>query len=303
MTVAKASYQTLLNTAGHCGCVGVEVRNDLVKQDLVQQDLVQQDLVQRDLVKQDLTNQELANQLFDGVSPAQAGQMARDAGLRILALAEVKAFNRFSDVVMEQVQSLAATATACGAAGISLIPSNDGAEAGANAPGAELMQALKEIKPVLAEHNLIGFIEPLGFRTASLRNKADAVEAIEAADGAGRFKIIHDTFHHYLAANDESNLCGDKAAFYPEHTGLVHISGVTDQQLQLHELADEHRVHVDGNDRLGNVQQLIALTEGGYDGPVSVEAFAPSVHNLADPTVQLMQSFKYLEAKTNAVTA
>ena len=283
MTVAKASYQTLLDTAVRCGCVGVEVRNDLANQDLA--------------------NQDLADQLFDGISPAQAGQMATDAGLRILAVAEVKAFNRFSDDVMQQVQSLAATATACGAEGISFIPANDGADSGAGTATVELTRALKEILPVLAENNLIGFIEPLGFRTASLRNKADAVEAIEAADGAGRFKTIHDTFHHHLAANDESNLCGDKAAFYPEHTGVVHISGVTDQQLQLHELADEHRIHVDADDRLGNVQQLIALIAGGYKGPISVEAFAPSVHNAPDPVALLTQSFNYLESNTNAVSA
>lgn len=273
MTVANASYQALLDTAVSCGCAGVEVRNDL------------------------------AGDLFDGVDPVEAGRMAKDSGLRILALAEVKAFNRFSDNVMAQVEALAATAVACGAEGISLIPCNDGG-ADISSRGEhrrQLIGALQEIHPVLERNNVLGFIEPLGFSTATLRHKVDAVEAIEAIEsvGSARFKIVHDTFHHHLASGDSSI----PETVFAEHTGIVHVSGVTNAELSAATMADEHRVLVDANDRLGNVQQLTRLFEAGYSGPVSVEAFAPSVHAMTHPAAALQASFNYLESEVNAVTA
>ncbi len=269
MTVANASYQALLDIATRCGCVGVEVRNDLT------------------------------GDLFDGVDPVEAGRMAKNSGLRILALAEVKAFNRFSDSVMAQVEALAATAVACGAEGISLIPCNDGTEISSRGEHRrQLVGALREIHPVLERNNLLGFIEPLGFSTATLRHKVDAVEAIESV-GSVRFRIVHDTFHQYLASGDSST----PETVFAEHTGIVHVSGVINADLTAATMADEHRVLVDANDRLGNVQQLTQLLEAGYSGPVSVEAFAPSVHAMTHPTAALQASFNYLESEVNAVTA
>ena len=46
--------------------------------------------------------------------------------------------------------------------------------------------------------------------------------AIRAAGGEGCYRLVHDTFHHHLAG---------ETAFFPEWTGLVHISGVTDPAL------------------------------------------------------------------------
>ena len=63
MTVARLTFVQLLDLAAELGCIGIEVRNDLPQP------------------------------LFDGLDPAAAGAMARDKGLRILAVAEVKRFN------------------------------------------------------------------------------------------------------------------------------------------------------------------------------------------------------------------
>ena len=57
MTVARLSYVQLLDIAAQLGCIGVEVRNDLPQP------------------------------LFDGMDPAEAGDLARSKGLRILAVA------------------------------------------------------------------------------------------------------------------------------------------------------------------------------------------------------------------------
>ena len=85
----------------------------------------------------------------------------------------------------------------------------------------------------------------------------------------GRFKLVHDTFHHHLAGG---------GPIFPEHTGIVHISGVVDPALKPEEMQDGHRILVDADDRLGNIEQIRALLDAGYDGAFSYEPFSPEVH-------------------------
>ena len=294
MSVAKASYQSLLDTASEAGCIGIEVRNDL------------------------------DGKLFDGVDPKEAGQMARDKGLRILALAKVKAFNRIKTQgvqtkAVQAVEELASIASASGAEGISLIPANDGETLDSERRYAQLMQAVSEINPVLEAHDLTGFIEPLGFESASLRHKHEVVEVINELEVAERFKIVHDTFHHFLAAqlsppptlsrhlsnpNDSIQAdASDSDSFFAGHTGMVHISGLTLQSIAVNEMADNHRLLVDAGDRLQNIEQLNALAKAGYTGPVSVEAFSPQVHQYTDPAAKLKACFEFIEAQCSAVAA
>ncbi len=305
MSVAKASYQSLLDTASEAGCIGIEVRNDL------------------------------DGKLFDGVDPKEAGQMARDKGLRILALAEVKAFNRIKShgtqtqavqtqavqtQAVQTIEELASIASASGAEGISLIPANDGETLDSERRYAQLMQAVSEINPVLEAHDLTGFIEPLGFESASLRHKHEVVEVINELEVAERFKIVHDTFHHFLAAhlspsptlstplsdpNDDSIRAdaSDSDSFFAAHTGMVHISGLTLQSIAVNQMADGHRLLVDAGDRLQNIEQLNALAKAGYTGPVSIEAFSPLVHQYTDPAAKLKACFQFIEAQSSAVAA
>lgn len=264
MTVARAGYRDLLDIAGRLGCVGIEVRNDL------------------------------PGELFDGIDPAEAGRMARDKGLRILAVAEVKRFNDWSDEKAAEAAALIAIAKASGAEAVSLIPRNDGLGLGNGERQANLRLALRELKPMLEEAGLIGLVEPLGFEICALRHKSEAVDVIEALGGAGTFKLVHDTFHHYLAGG---------GPLFAEHTGIVHVSGVVDQTLAISEMGDEHRILVDERDRLGNVAQIDALTEAGYRGPVSFEAFASEVHDLADPVGALETSMNFIRARQRAAAA
>jgi 2-keto-myo-inositol isomerase len=68
---------------------------------------------------------------------------------------------------------------------------------------------------------------------------------------------------------------------FPQWTGIVHLSGVDDASLPLDRLRDEHRGLVGPDDVLGNLAQIVALTEG-YSGAYSFEAFAASVHASRD---------------------
>jgi 2-keto-myo-inositol isomerase len=264
MTVARQSFVELLDTAASLGCIGVEVRNDLPQP------------------------------LFDGMAPEKAGELAREKGLRILALAEVKRFNDWSDAKREEALALMRIAVACGAEAVSLIPRNDNLGMGNGERQANLRVALRELKPMLEDHDLVGMVEPLGFEICALRYKAEAVEAIEALGARGRFKLVHDTFHHHLAHG---------GPFFPEHTGIVHISGVVDPALAVGEMGDQHRVLVDGADRLGNVAQIAHLQAAGWHGPLSFEAFAPETHALHDPVSEVRHSMDFIQAQLAAKAA
>jgi 2-keto-myo-inositol isomerase len=255
MTVAKLSYADLLDLAAELGCVGVEVRNDLPQP------------------------------LFDGMAPGAAGDLARSRGLRLLAVAEVKRFNDWSGSKAVEALALMRIAQAAGAEAVSLIPRNDNLGMGNGERQAALRVALKALLPMLADHDLIGMVEPLGFEICALRHKAEAVEAIEAIGGRGRFKLVHDTFHHTLAQGE---------ALFADHTGIVHISGVTDQAVTVSQMQDQHRVLVDHADRLGNIDQLAALAALGWTGPVSFEAFSPLVHASITPAADLSASIAFI---------
>jgi 2-keto-myo-inositol isomerase len=139
---------------------------------------------------------------------------------------------------------------------------------------------------MLEDHGLVGMVEPLGFEICALRYKAEAVDAIEAVGGKGRFKLVHDTFHHTLAHG---------GPIFPDHTGIVHISGVVDQAVSVAEMRDPHRVLVTGADRLDNIGQIAALMNAGWSGPCSFEAFSPEVHALAEPAGALRASMDLIK--------
>ncbi|RVL16704.1 TIM barrel protein, partial [Sinorhizobium meliloti] len=177
----------------------------------------------------------------------------------------------------------------CGAKALVLVPVNDGSGKEDGVRQSNLRQALGALKPMLDAAGITGLVEPLGFEACSLRSKAEAAEAIRAVSGERSFRLVHDTFHHHLAGEDQ---------FFPDLTGLVHISGVIDANLAVSDMRDPHRVLVDAADRLDNQGQTRRLQDQGYAGPFSFEPFAPSVHELADPADALRESMDYLRLRS-----
>jgi 2-keto-myo-inositol isomerase len=264
MSAPRLNALAFLELAKSVGCVGVEFRNDL------------------------------PGPLFDGMAPDVIRDAAAARGLRILALAEVKMFNAWSDTKRAEALALMKIAVACGAEAVSLIPRNDNLGMGNGERQANLRLALRDLKPMLEDHNLTGMVEPLGFEICALRYKSEAVEAIDALNAKGCFKLVHDTFHHHLA---------DEGPIFADYTGIVHVSGVVDPKLSVGEMRDAHRVLVDGRDRLGNIEQIAALHAQGYSGPVSFEPFAKEVHDLADPAAALGQSMEFIRSRLSAAAA
>jgi 2-keto-myo-inositol isomerase len=221
----------------------------------------------------------------DGTPPARIREQAEAAGVRILSINTLQRFNDWNDERAAEAARLARYARDCAAPALVLCPVNDlSYRLSEGERQRNLRHALQALAPILADAAIIGLVEPLGFTESSLRLKSDVVEAIEELELGERFRLVHDTFHHYLAG---------EARMFPEWTGLVHISGV-DEELPLDRLRDEHRVLVEGSDILGNIGQIIGLMEG-YSGPYSFEPFAASVHAQGDIAGALEISMHWID--------
>jgi 2-keto-myo-inositol isomerase len=255
MTVSRLGFEQFISLAEQLGCVGVECRNDL------------------------------PGPLFDGMRPSLAGDRIKQAGLKLLSLAEVKRFDRLTEADLNDVLLLLDIAAAAGAEGVALIPANDGELPSVDSTG--VASAIELIAPHLAERGLVGLFEPLGFSTCAVRFKLPVVELLEKLELTSQFKLVHDTFHHHVA-KDPDLVAG--------HTGLVHLSGVTDKAAGVDDMRDPHRGLVDRDDRLDNVGQIQQLIAGGYEGAFSFEAFSPAVHVDENPFDNLAESIRWIDA-------
>jgi 2-keto-myo-inositol isomerase len=226
------------------------------------------------------------NSLTDLASAKMAGKLASELNIKVLSINALYPFNVWNDERAQQAREMAELAKAANAEGLVVCPLNDGNEVSFE----DLKYALSELAKILEEFNLKGFVEPLGFPISSLRSKRVALEAIDAVGKQDLFSLVHDTFHHKGAGEDE---------FFPERTGLVHISGLEDS-ITFNDMLDGDRVLVGPNDRLDNVGQLRTLLAAGYNGPVSFEPFSKKVWNVENPKQAVQDSIDYVnKALTN----
>jgi len=256
MTAPGLSLDDFFALAVSLGMRGVEIRNDLS-----------------------------VNAIIDGTPAGTVKALAEEHGVRIISINALQRFNDWSDTRAAEAQMLIDYARDCGAEALVLVPVNDGSGQADGERQANLRAALVALRPMLEGAGITGFVEPLGFEICSLRSKTEAVEAIRELGFEPIFKLVHDTFHHHLAG---------EGIFYPEMTGLVHISGVSDPAVPVSAMRDSHRILVDGADRLDTAGQAQFLLRAGYQGLFSFEPFASSVHSLAHPAAELRHSMDYL---------
>ena len=265
MVAPRKSFAELVELATTLGLDQVEIRNDLP-----------------------------GVAISDGTPPERIRELAEATEVRILSINGLQRFNDWNEERAREAARLAGYARDCSAAAMVLCPVNDASWRRSDQERLDgLRQALRALAPILAEADIVGFIEPLGFAESSLRLKGEAVEAIEELELGERFRLVHDTFHHYLAG---------EARLFPEWTGLVHISGVEDASLPLERTRDEHRVLVGANDLSGALLQILALMEG-YSGAYSFEPFARSVHGLGDIAGALDLSMHWIDREIARVPA
>ncbi|MGV1757149.1 TIM barrel protein [Rhizobium sp. A22-96] len=259
MCAPSLPLETFFAAAKQLGIESVEIRNDLA-----------------------------GNAILDGTPASAVKELAARHGLAIISINALQRFNEWTDERANEAAELIAYARDCGARALVLVPVNDGSGREPDVRRANIRKALSALKPMLEAAGIIGLVEPLGFEICSLRLKSEAAEAIEELGAKPTFCLVHDTFHHHLAG---------ETAIFPDLTGLVHISGVSDPDVSVADMRDPHRVLVDASDRLDNVGQLRALLSAGYAGPASFEPFAPTVHALTEPAVAIKESMDYVTGK------
>ena len=264
VTMAHAPIDEFVEVAARLGMVGVELRNDLDRP------------------------------IFDGLPAGHIAQMLRDQGLRLLGLSQAYPFNRWSDDMAAEIRSLIDLAVEAGAETISLIPCNDGSGLDEATRRDDLARALGFSLPLLEAGDMVALVEPLGFARSSLRDRAELVAAIDALDAQDRFRLVHDTFHDKLAGG---------GPIFADQIGIVHISGVVDPDVPVTQMEDEHRVLIDADDRLGNLDRIRDLRAAGYRGVYSFECFSPEVQGLASPEQAIRTSMNFISSHVQDIAA
>ena len=225
-------------------------------------------------------------EMVDGAAAADIGAVAQAHGLTIRSINALQRFEQFDATREAEATEMIAYAVACGAEALVLCPTNSLRDARSpEQRHADLVHALKSLKPLLDEAGLIGLVEPLGFEECAVRRKSQAVRAIREIGDTSTFRLVHDTFHHHLAG---------EGLYFPELTGLIHISGVEDVDLHANQMRDGHRVLVGAADRLGNAAQINPLFKAGYAGLSSFEPFAEEIAAATDIEQRLASSMAHL---------
>jgi 2-keto-myo-inositol isomerase len=216
------------------------------------------------------------------------GKLAKDKGITIINVNALQRWNQWNKAKADEAKKLAEYTALTGAKNLILVPTNDTKFMPSHEARIDgIREALSALKNILKDYGLIGCVEPLGFVECSLRLKAEALAAIDAVGGAKRFKVTHDTFHHFVAGEKE---------YFGARTGLIHTSGVTDKKHTLATMRDAQRELIDAQDMIDNRGQIKKLMDSGYKGYVSFEPFAPSVHKSRMIARELARSMDYLES-------
>jgi 2-keto-myo-inositol isomerase len=228
-------------------------------------------------------------QIFDNIKPEKVKVLAEKHGLQIISINAIQKFNLGSKLmdVLTEVKELIELAKRSGCRNIVLCPNNElDDNRQPEQRYKETVASLKAIGPLVSNTELTFLVEPLGFEECSLRSKKEAIKAIQDSGYPQCYKLVHDTFHHYLGTDEE---------IYPEFTGLVHISGV-EASLPKNKIRDEHRILISKNDIMDNTGQIAAFKKAGFKGYFSFEPFSEAVQkmNFARLIEELENSLKYV---------
>jgi 2-keto-myo-inositol isomerase len=233
-------------------------------------------------IRNDVEGREFA----DGTPASEVKARLDGAGLAVASVNALQRFNEWTPRRAREAKAIIAYAAALGAPGVVLCPAHNedhgwtGVEAERN-----LRDGLKNLLPILKDHGITGYVEPLGMKGSTMKQQAMAVDAVSDIDGWDAYELCFDTFQFFR--------CGD-TALHPDRIGLVHMSGISRQDLAPGDLTEPDRGLIFVDDRVGNVSQLRNLVASGYSGFVSMEPFSPTVQSDPELVSHLRASFEYV---------
>jgi len=240
----------------------------------------------------ELRNDIAGREFADGMPAAELKSRLSDAGLQLASVNALQRFNDWTPQREAEARSLISYAAAIGAPGVVLCPVHDESHGWTEGEAArQLRLGLKGLQPILLDHGVTGYVEPLGMKHSTLKRQDMAVDAINDMAGWNAFELCFDTFQFFR--------CGDTRLF-AEHIGLAHMSGISRKDLTPEELTEPDRGLVFAEDRVGNIAQLKALVAAGYSGFVSMEPFSPQVQQDAQLPAKLSASLAHVAAGLKA---
>ncbi len=229
--------------------------------------------------KVELRNDMDSRDAVDDMKPAAAARMAADQGIEIISINALQKFNLASvrAKAISELEALLDLSKTVRCRAVVLCPNNDpNDQRPAAQRAAETTEALVAFGPLFTKAGILGLIEPLGFAISSLASLVVAQESIRKS-GFACYRIVHDTFHHYIGPEDPTVLGG---AYDVSNTGLVHVSGV-ESDIPIADYRDEHRVLVGPADRMKSKEQILRLDRLGFTGIFSFEPFSPAIQKLS----------------------
>jgi 2-keto-myo-inositol isomerase len=239
-------------------------------------------------IRNDIEGQEF----MDGTQPSAILDQLEVANIKIASVNALQRFNDWSKQREVEAKFLMGYAAKLGAPGVVLCPVHN-VDHGWTEVEAEkyLRNGLKQLRPILLDLGVKGYVEPLGMTGSTMKRQSMAVAAIADVGGWDAYELCFDTFQYFR--------CGDTMLF-PEHIGLAHMSGITRKDLRPGELTEPDRVLIESTDRVENIKQLRALKGAGYEGYVSLEPFNVGVQQSPDLQSQLRESFARVNAAVQA---
>jgi 2-keto-myo-inositol isomerase len=250
-------------------------------------------------LRNDLPGKPNVSDIIDGLEPAEALKICRDAGVRIITINALQQFNLGSkrSACRVELQQLLELAAAIECPALVLCPNNDAGDVRIPAQKyLDTVDALRDYGPLFVAYGITGYVEALGFGVSSLASLPAVVAAIKAS-GYGCYRALLDTFHHHIGPDDGSifGMDGLGASYELAYTGLAHISGVEDD-IPAEQFLDGNRVLVGPKDKMNNKELIQKLYALGYQGTFSFEPFSPAVQKLPPDQLAaaLRESFAYL---------
>ena len=252
----KSSFIDLINLAKSAGVLAIEIRNDIPVN------------------------------LIEENKPKLIKTLSESNSIKILTVNALQKFNLWNEERLNELVELCKFSSLAGVEAIVLVPLNDGSVTDDIEQRELLGNSLKEIVKVLRDFDLLGYVEPLGFETSSVRKKSMVVNEIKKLK-TSRLKIVHDTFHHFLAGEKD---------FFPSMTGLVHISGVSNEFSNI-ELNDDHRYLINETDMLGNIDQIKYFLSSEYKGFFSFEPFGKDLAKNDNLSNEIERNINFIEER------
>ncbi|MFP3043721.1 TIM barrel protein [Treponema primitia] len=253
-------------------------------------------------LRNDLPGKSKIGDIIDGLKPAEALKISREEGVKIITINALQKFNLPAkrETCLAELEQLLELCAAIECPALVLCPNNEKSDKRTpKQKYLDTVDALGDYGPLFIKYGIIGYVEALGFGISSLTSLPPIVGAIKAS-GYGCYRVLLDTFHHYIGPDDKSifGMDGLGASYELPYTGLVHISGVEDD-IPAEKFLDGNRVLVGPKDKMGNKELIQRLDTLGYQGVFSYEPFGPAVQKLSpiQLATALEASFKYLGVK------